>query len=116
VWRLRAARLIVSPSGTGPIVRSGSGSFWTLCSLGLPGPTGPEDVDGRVYVGVALVAAGQAREPRAAPVPSRDVSAVGTGSAGVAGVDGDDRPTGTFSLIGDHGHQLAPPGVVDTTI
>ena len=64
----------------------GSGSVSALRGDGLLlGPTGPEDVDGGVGVGVGLMATGLALEHGAAPVASRDVAAVGTGSAGVAG-------------------------------
>jgi len=82
----------------------------------LLGPTGPEDVDGRVGVGVGTMPARLALEHGAAPVPSRDVRAVGTGSAGVAGVHGDDTPTGAFSLVGDHRQECSPPGVTDATV
>src|SRR5450759_3057762 len=94
----------------------GSGSVSALRSGVLLGPTGPKDVDGGVGVGVGLMSACFALEHRAAPISRRDVAAVGTGSAGVAGIYRDDCPTGAFSLVGDHREQGSPPGVTDTTV
>lgn len=88
------------------------------CSVARPkGPTGPQDVLGRVQVRVVVVTTRRTSElGLVTPALGIDVTTSGTSLRGVAGVHCDDVPTGARSLVGEHLEQTTSPGVVDGSV
>src|SRR5579864_6795569 len=81
------------------------------------GPTGPQDVHGRIDIRVGLMPTGLTSEPGLGePVLSSDVPAARAPLGGVAGVHSNDLATGLFRLVRDAPQELSPPGVGDGAV
>jgi hypothetical protein len=76
-----------------------------LLPLGQPGP---EDVAGRIDVGVVGVTARPAAKYGPDAIPSVDMAAVGASLGGVAGVNPDELPASIFRFVGQHPTENSP--------
>jgi hypothetical protein len=84
---------------------------------GLTGKPCPQDVRGRVLVGVRAVPARNASEGSLVDtVLSRAVPTAGAGTGGVGGVHRDQRPSGAFSLGGEDREEHPPTRIENRTV